>query len=223
MRAKPKPIKQSRKRPAGAGRELRSETDRLDIKLNDGTPVLLRPVLPEDRQRLQNELSLMSEESRHQRFFSAILEFSEEQLSYFTQVDQTSHVAWIALDAAAPGQPGLGIARFIRYPDQPRMAEVAFAVIDSYHAKGLGSALLATLYLKAQSHGIETLRALVLVDNGRVTTWLHRLGAVGKPSADGVLELDLPVHRDRTKLPRNSTAKQFGKLLHELSEGLGRS
>jgi GNAT superfamily N-acetyltransferase len=202
---------------------LKPETDRLNIKLKDGTAVLLRPVLPEDRQRLQNELSLMSPESRHQRFFSAIHEFTEEQLTYFTQVDQASHVAWIALDASAPGQPGLGIARFIRHENQPKLAEVAFAVIDSYQARGVGSALLAMLYLKAQTHGIETLRAIVLADNGTVVTWLHRLGAVGKSSSDGIVELDLPVHHGLSKLPHNPTAKQFGKLLKELSEGLGGS
>ena len=196
------------------------ETTQVNFQLKDETPVLLRPVLPEDRQRLQNGLLLMSAESRYQRFFSPMPGLSEEQLGYFTKVDQVNHVAWIALDPSAPGQPGLGIARFIRYPDEPRMAEVAFAVIDAFQARGLGSALLATLYLVAQAHDIETLRAVVLIDNGTVAAWLRRLGALGKQGSDGVMELDLPVHRDLSRLPQNPTGKQFEKLLKQLSERL---
>jgi GNAT superfamily N-acetyltransferase len=198
---------------------LIQETTQINIQLKDGTLVLLRPVLPEDRQRLQHGLLLMSAESRHRRFFSSMSALSEEQLDYFTVVDQENHVAWIALDPSAPGLPGLGIARFIRYPDQPRMAEVAFAVIDAFQARGLGSVLLATLYLVAQARGIETLRAVVLVDNGTVAAWLRRLGASGKQGSDGVMELDLPVHRDRSRLPQNPTGKRFEKLLNQLSEG----
>ncbi len=199
---------------------LAQEMTRLNIQLRDGAPVLLRPVLPEDRQRLQHGLLLMSAESRYRRFFSPMPAFSEEQLRYFTEVDQENHVAWIALDPSAPGLPGLGIARFIRYPDEPTMAEVAFAVIDAFQARGLGSALLATLYLVAQARGIETLRAVVLVDNGTVAAWLRRLGALGKPCSDGVVELDLPVHRDLARLPQSPAGKQFEKLLKQLSEGL---
>ena len=102
---------------------LAQEMTLLNIQLRDGAPVLLRPVLPEDRQRLQHGLLLMSAESRYRRFFSPMPAFSEEQLRYFTEVDQENHVAWIALDPSAPGLPGLGIARFIRNPDEPTMAE----------------------------------------------------------------------------------------------------
>lgn len=57
---------------------------------------------------------------------------SEKQLRYFTEVDQQNHVAWIALYPAAAGLHGLGVARFVRYRDQPMIAELAFAVIDAY-------------------------------------------------------------------------------------------
>ena len=196
------------------------ETTRVNIQLKDGTPVLLRPVLPGDRQRLQTGLLLMSAESRYRRFFLPMPGFSEEQLDYFTKVDQENHIAWVALDWSVAGLPGLGIARFIRYPDKPSMAEVAFAVIDSFQGRGLGTALLATLYLVAQARAIETLRAVVLADNGTVAAWLRRLGALGKPASDGVMELDLPVHRDLSRLPQNPTGKQFKKLLKTLSQGL---
>lgn len=190
------------------------------IQLRDGTAVLLRPVLPEDRQRLEKGLLRMSAESRYQRFFSPIRVLSDKQLRYFTEVDQENHIAWIALDTSASGLPGLGIARFVRYPDQPLMAEVAFTVIDAFQARGLGSLLLATLYLVAQTRGIETFRAVVLVANGTVADWLRRLGASGKLSSGGMVELDLPIHRDLAKLPQNPTGRHFEKLLKQLSKEL---
>jgi len=194
--------------------------NQLNIQLKDGTAVLLRPVLPEDRQRLENGLLRMSAESRYQRFFSPIRGLSDKQLRYFTEVDQKNHVAWIALDPSASGLPGIGIARFVRYRDQPMMAEVAFTVIDAFQARGLGSLLLATLYLVAQTRGIETFRAVVLVANGTVADWLRRLGASGKLSSGGVVELDLPIHRDLAKLPQSPTGRQFEKLLKQLSKEL---
>lgn len=193
---------------------------RLNIQLKDGTPVLLRPVLPEDRQRLQDELLLMSAESRYRRFLSRMSRLSEEQLRYFTEVDQETHVAWIALNPAAAGLPGLGIARFIRKQEQPRVAEVALAVIDAFQGRGLGSALLATLYLMAQARGIDAFRAVLSVENETVGAWLRRLGASGQLCSRGVVELDLPVHRDLSKLPPTSTGRRFRELLKVLSEGL---
>jgi len=72
------------------------------------------------------------------------------------------------------------------------IAEMAFAVIDTYQGRGLGSTLLATLYLVAQARGIETLRAVVLIAIGTAAEWLRRLGGSGKVSSGGVVELDLP-------------------------------
>jgi len=194
--------------------------NQLNIQLKDGTAVLLRQVLPEDRQRLETGLLRMSAESRYQRFFSPIRGLSDKQLRYFTEVDQENHIAWIALDPSASELPGIGIARFVRYRDQPLMAEVAFTVIDAYQARGLGSNLLATLYLVAQARGIETFRAVVLAANGTVTNWLRRLGATGKLSSAGVVELDLPIHRDLAQLPQSPTGRQFDKLLKQLSKEL---
>ena len=68
----------------------------------------------------------------------------------------------------------------------------------------------------------ETLRAVDLVANGTVADWLRRLGASGKFSSGGVVELELSIHRDLARLPQNQTGKQFKKLLKKLSAGLYR-
>ena len=45
------------------------------------------------------------------RIHTAVPRFSEEQLRYLTDVDQVDHVAWAALDPAAPDVPGAGVGR----------------------------------------------------------------------------------------------------------------
>jgi len=190
----------------------------LSIRLRDGTPVILRPVLPEDRDRLQSGLLQMSSESRYRRFFSPVRGLTEEQLRYFTEVDQENHVAWIGLDASSAGLPGIGIARFIRMKERPTTAEVAFAVIDAFQGRGLGTALLAVLYLMARARGVQTLQAVVLTENTKIVSWLGHLGARGKLQTQGVVEVDLAVQHDLSQLPQNTTARLFAKFLTQFQK-----
>jgi GNAT superfamily N-acetyltransferase len=76
---------------------------------------------------------------------------------------------------AADGR-GLGIARFIRDPDNPEVAEVAIAVIDDWQRRGLGSELLTRLFERAREEGIRHFTALVADDNEGIAGLLHSLG-----------------------------------------------
>ena len=135
------------------------------MQLEDGTPVLLRPVTPEDRERLVVGMAQLSADSRYFRFFTPSPRLTEEQIRYFTEVDQENHVAWIAVNPVLPGQPGLGIGRFVRRDDRPSVAEFALTVIDAAQRKGLGSALLAVLYVLAQERDVRTFQGIVLPEN----------------------------------------------------------
>lgn len=188
---------------------LEDATILIPVQLRDGTEALLRPVLPEDRGRLQTGLLLMSAESRYRRFFSLQTRLDEEQLRYFTELDQENHVAWIALDPSSAELPGIGIARFIRMREHRETAEFAITVIDAFHRRGLGTALLAILYLMAQKRSITTLQADILIENSTMTSWFRRLGARGRLQASGVAEMDLTIHPDLSRLPRNPTARGF--------------
>ena len=180
----------------------------LQLTLQDGPPVLLRPVLPADRERIERGVAALSSESRYFRFFTPAVRLSDQQLRYFSEVDQRNHVAWIALDASNPKHPGLGIARFVRSREDPKVAEVAFAVIDAYQGRGVGTTLLAVLYLVAQPLVVAVLRAVVLGENTRVTNWLLGLGATESWDSSEH-RLDLIVHRDPTLLPRTPSGENF--------------
>jgi hypothetical protein len=67
-----------------------------------------------------------------------ISELSSDQLSYLTEIDYWDHMAWVALDPTQPGQPGMGVARYVRMADDPAAAQAAVAVVDEH--QGAGSA-----------------------------------------------------------------------------------
>ena len=116
--------------------------------LRDGTSVMLRLVAPEDKALLRRSFEDWSEESRYARFHAPKSKLSEEELRYLTEIDQETHFALGAIREAGDGagEPvGLGIARFIRLPEQapagPVTAEAAISVSDEVQGKGLGRLL----------------------------------------------------------------------------------
>jgi len=191
----------------------------LQYTLRDGTQVLLRPVVPDDRERIQNGMPALSSESRYFRFFTSAARLSDQQLRYFSEVDQRKHVAWVALDSSNPKHPGLGVARFIRIYEKPTMAEMAFAVIDEYQHRGLGSILLAILYLMAEAGGVQVLRAIVLPENRKVCNWLRNLGAIESYEEDEY-HVDLTVHRNPAFFPQTPSGEYFKRVIEELRTAL---
>jgi GNAT superfamily N-acetyltransferase len=145
--------------------------------LRDGTSVLLRPVGPDDKMRIEEGMSNLSPRSIYYRFGRQMKRLSDRELQYFTEVDHVQHIAWCAVDPGDPGESGLGIGRLIREPDRPSRAEFALTVIDPYHGLGLGTVLLATLKTLAEIEAVEILRACVLAENHAVIAWFQRLGA----------------------------------------------
>jgi len=137
---------------------------------------------------------------------------SDQQLRYFTEVDQQNHVAWIALDAADSTNRGLGVARFVRSREDPKMAEVAFTVIDAFQHRGLGTILLAILYAIAAVRGVQVLRANVLSENKNVCNWLRSLGATESFDREQC-RFDLTVHHDPARLPRTASGDHFRQVV----------
>lgn len=177
--------------------------------LRDGTRVRVRPIEPEDRDRLRLGLHRLSAASRYHRFLAPVSELSDEQLRRLTAIDHVNHLAWIALDPSASGEPALGVARCIRFPDHPTMAEVAVTVLDAYQGRGLGTLLLGLLSQAAAAQGIRTFRAYVHGDNEAMLRIFQDLGASVGMADGGVCQLDIPVPEDPETLPDTPTGRVF--------------
>ena len=187
----------------------------LQLRLDDGTPVLLRPLRPEDSHFLEEGLARLSTSSRITRFFAPVTQFTPHQLAYLSDVDQHDHVAWGALNTSLKEPLGIGVGRFARLPDEPHVAEVAVAVIDEYQRHGLGGLLLGVLYGLARERGVEVLRAFVLPQNPGLTERLHALGGEIRHEV-GMDTIDVPVYADLERLPDTPEAEHLRDVLRQI-------
>ena len=167
----------------------------------DDRRVCIRPVTPDDRDRILEGLRSISVDTSYRRFFTPRFYPSEAELRYLTQIDGDRHMALGAVDCSAKGEPGVGAARYVRLPEAPTVAEAAVLVIDAYQRDGIGSLLLAALSQYAAGQGVEWFRGFVLADNRDFLAYLEALGACHKETHDGVLQLDVPVYPRGAQLP----------------------
>lgn len=132
--------------------------------LRDGSRVELRLLMPSDRDRLREGFERLSTESRYSRFLGPKTALSDDELDYLTVLDHEAHFA-IGATATDETARGLGLARFIRLPDAPTIAEAAIAVADDAQGTGLGKLLFLRLCAAAAERGVERFRCDLLGSN----------------------------------------------------------
>jgi RimJ/RimL family protein N-acetyltransferase len=179
-----------------------------ELALRDGTRILVRPILPEDKQALREGFDRLSERSRYRRFLTSLEHLSDRQLRDLTEVDYVDHMAWVAVDPSRPERPGIGVARYVRLPEEPTAAEAAVTVIDEYQGRGIGTILLGLLAGSARAHGIRCFRGYVLAENAPMMEVLQGLGA--RVAQDGtLLRIEVPIPATADELPDTPTGRVF--------------
>ncbi len=164
-----------------------------DHVLDDGTPVSLRHIRPEDAAELRRGFDRLSPSSRYRRFLGSVASLSDKTLHHLTHVDGRDHVAIVAVSRAAGtgAETGLGIGRFVRTAEDPKVAEAALTVIDDMQGKGLGRVLGIALARAALERGVTRFRGEILTDNAPVRQLLAEVGALVRPGEDGSLVFDV--------------------------------
>ena len=124
--------------------------------------VRIQPLRNGDTQTIAHLFERLSDASRIRRFNTAKPRLSKRELEMLATVDARCHalVAWVEGDS----EPA-GFAQLVRDNDHWTHAEIAFAVADDYHGKGIGSALVDQLAADARAAGITHLSALVQTSN----------------------------------------------------------
>lgn len=145
--------------------------------LANGMRVLIRPIRSDDKTELQRGLKRLSVETVQKRFLSAKPRFTSSELRYLTEVDGVNHIAMVAVELTFPHRL-IGVARAVRMPDQPDLAEWAIVVADPYQGKGLGGRLVAELARAARAQGIRRFSAVMQSDNEAVARLLARTASV---------------------------------------------
>jgi GNAT superfamily N-acetyltransferase len=190
-------------------------------ELADHSRVLVRPLQLSDRHELAIGYEHLSAEARRLRFFTAPSRLSDADLEYLTNLDYHDHFAWAAFAIDERGQPGIGVARYIRDPTQPNHAEVAVTVLDDYQHRGLGTLLLEMLADHARRNGITTFVSHILWDNREILETLAAAGARIEPEEPGVarVAIEIPAPESPTLVGLVRAAlRAFGRATREVLE-----
>ncbi len=190
--------------------------------LRDGTPVLIRPVLPDDKRHFSEGFKQLSEASRYQRFMRTMHELSVEDLRFFTEIDYTNHVAWGALVGPPDGERGVGVARYVRRADNSRTAEAAVTIIDEYQHRGIGTLLIGALYWSALTAGIESFEGYILGENEQMKRLLRVLGAEMESEGHGVVHAKVSVVQDHRSLPDTKVGSALKQVVDALTKAAAR-
>lgn len=183
-----------------------------EVRLRDGSRAVIWGLLPSDRDGLREAYEHLSPETKLHRFLTPVPHLTEGMLHHLVdEVDGVDHVARVlfVVDAQGVGQPA-GLARMIRYADNPAAADVAVTVTDEHQGRGIASALLEDL-LRHRPEGVERIVTEVAADNPASLAMLHRLGPT-TVEHDGVhllrvtVELPLPATADRQSRPADDPA-----------------
>ena len=133
------------------------------LVLRDGSTAGVRPATGSDREALRRFFGELSPASRRLRFLAAA-NVSEELLTTFCDnSNPRKALTLIVCRRAADGTHVIGVGSY--FADTEASAEVAFAVGDEFHGRGIATALLEHLALYGRDQNFEYFSASVLPEN----------------------------------------------------------
>ncbi|MFT7837207.1 GNAT family N-acetyltransferase [Saccharothrix sp. BKS2] len=160
-----------------------------DVVLSDGGTVHLRPITPDDAERLLAFHGRLSERTRYFRYFGPYPRMPKRDLDRFSTVDHSDRVAL----AAFLGDDVVAVGRYDRLGGGSS-AEVAFVVEDTHQGRGLGSILLEHLAAAARERGLSRFTAEVLAENGQMVRVFRDAGySVSRAFDEGALHLEFDI------------------------------
>jgi acyl-CoA synthetase (NDP forming)/GNAT superfamily N-acetyltransferase len=160
-----------------------------DVVVADGGTVHVRPIRPDDADRLRALHGRLSPETIYLRFFSPIPSLSDAMVERFVNVDYADRMALVA----QLGDDLIGVARYDRIPGTDQ-AEVAFVVDDAHQGRGLGTLLLEHLAGVARHQGVRQFMAETLPGNNRMLRMFRDAGfGDERKLSDGVVRVSFRI------------------------------
>jgi len=164
-------------------------TDARYALLTDGSTVLIRPAGPADAEAVLAMHAAMSPGNLYLRFFSLSPRNADREASRVSREPGPDHAALLAW----LGDRLVGVASYEPAP-RPGVAEVAFAVPDDMHGRGIATLLLEHLVSVARERGVHAFTAQTLPQNRRMLGVFADAGLpVHREMTGGVVELTFPI------------------------------
>lgn len=157
--------------------------------LSDGSTVEIRPARPEDADDIREMHQQMSPDNSYFRFFSFSPRAPQREAQRLTRPEGPDHAALLArLDDKL-----IGVASY-EPTERPGVAEIAFAVSDEMHGRGVATLLLEHLVSLARQRRLTAFAAETLPENVAMQRVFADAGLpVERQFADGVIELTMPL------------------------------
>jgi acetyltransferase len=179
----------------GAGKRLAISPYPADLEERVSLGVvqlLLRPIRPDDGQRLKAFYAHASPADMRLRFFMARREVPHSELARYSQIDYDREMTFIALAPLASGEQAMvGEVRAACDPDNIK-AEFAIQVATSWQGRGLGRLLLSKLIAYLRARGTQEIVGECLPENTALASLARHAGFEITPAPpDGNLALRL--------------------------------
>lgn len=151
--------------------------------LRNGTPVRIRAIRPDDRERLSKAYGRLAPEAIYLRTFGYRKGLTGTELRRLTEVDFDREVALVVITESGTDETVVGGGRYVRADDGA--AEIAFTVDGEFRNQGIAGRLLAHLAGIARARGLQQLKAHVLPDNLPMLSVFARSGLPMDQRRDG--------------------------------------
>jgi acyl-CoA synthetase (NDP forming)/RimJ/RimL family protein N-acetyltransferase len=157
--------------------------------LADGSTVEIRPATAQDADAVREMHANLSPDNAYFRFFNLSPRAPEREAKRVTRRPDDDHVALLALLSGEL----VGVATY-EPTDRPGRAEIAFAVADDMHGRGIATLLLEHLVSMARQRNLAAFVAETLPDNFAMQRVFADAGLpVERRFEDGVVQLTFPL------------------------------
>jgi acyl-CoA synthetase (NDP forming)/GNAT superfamily N-acetyltransferase len=157
--------------------------------LTDGGTVEVRPARAQDFEAVRAMHAAMSPDNIYLRFFSMSPAAAEQEATRVCREPDAGHAALLAWQ----DDRLVGVGAY-EPAGKPGVAEVAFAVPDDMHGRGIASLLLEHLVWQARQRDLRTFTGETLAENSAMLRVFADAGLPAKRRiADGVVELTFPL------------------------------
>lgn len=169
-----------------------------DATIRNGAQVYIRPMRPEDEEKLLAFFRALSSESRWRRFFAPVKDFTlVNEAHKESEIDCDKRFGLLAIITEGDEERVVGQAIYFRLSDTH--ADAAFTVADDYQGRGLGTLLLLRLAEFAVTRGIRVFEADVMADNQVMIDVFRNAGFnVTTKMETGVIHLEFPIDEPET-------------------------
>jgi acetyltransferase len=167
----------------------------------DGTPVVVRPIRPEDEPLMVRFHESLSEQSVYMRYFH-MLDLSQrtahERLTRICFIDYDREIALVAerTNPDTGEKEIMGVARLSRRGGAPDEAELSVLISDRFQRRGLGTMLLDKLLEVGRAEGLRRTTADILFENYPMQHISKKLGfSLHRDTREMVVKADLDLYQ----------------------------